>query len=241
MPGVIFIEPEYSEANAANPNDDHPSTGIAKGQAFLAQVYADVTANPARWARTMLIVTYDEHGGFFDHVPPLPIPTVCGPHPFTTSGVRVPGFVVSPQVTPGRVFNRNLDHTSILQLLADKFTPGHGYSVATNARQGFLDRPGQYARADRCGAPDARDAGARGGGPPRRRDRGSGASAGGGLAARPRQRARLPPDLPQGPARSSRPDGRPQLGGAAGQDVHGRVTRKTRRPVARRQNRSGLT
>ena len=65
---------------------------------------------------------------------------MCGPHPFTTSGVRVPGFVISPQVTPGRVFNRNLDHTSILQLLADKFTPGHGYSVATNERQGFLDR-----------------------------------------------------------------------------------------------------
>jgi phospholipase C len=148
MPSVIFIEPDYSEALpgdpnvslAGDPNDDHPNTGVAKGQAFLAQVYSDVVANTERWAKTMMVVTYDEHGGFFDHVPPLPIPTTAGTHPFATSGVRVPGFVISPQVTPGRVFNRNLDHTSILQLLADKFTPGHGYSVAVNSRQGFVDR-----------------------------------------------------------------------------------------------------
>ena len=140
MPSVIFIEPEYSEAMPQDPNDDHPSTGIAKGQAFLAQVYSDVIANPVRWARTMMVVTYDEHGGFFDHVPPLSISTTAGSHPFTSSGVRVPGFVISPQVTAGRVFNRNLDHTAILQLLADKFTPANGYSVAVNARQGFIDR-----------------------------------------------------------------------------------------------------
>ncbi len=140
MPSVIFIEPEYTEALPTDPNDDHPNTGIAKGQAFLAKVYSDVIANPARWAKTMMVITYDEHGGFFDHVPPLPIPTTAGTHPFETSGLRVPAFVISPQVTPERVFNRNLDHTSILQLLADKFTPGHGYSVPVNSRQGFLDR-----------------------------------------------------------------------------------------------------
>ncbi len=126
--------------SSANPNDDHPNTGIAKGQAFLAQVYSDVIANFNRWARTMMVITYDEHGGFFDHVAPLPVPTTAGVHPFTTSGLRVPGFVVSPQVQAGRVFNRNLDHTAILELLAEKFTPGHGYSVAVNSRQGFIDR-----------------------------------------------------------------------------------------------------
>jgi phospholipase C len=148
MPSVIFIEPDYSEALpfdpnvslAGDPNDDHPNTGVAKGQAFLAQVYSDVVANAERWDKTMMVVTYDEHGGFFDHVQPLPIPTMAGSHPFTTTGVRVPAFVISPQVKPGRVFNRNLDHTAILQLLADKFTPGHGYSVAVNARQGYIDR-----------------------------------------------------------------------------------------------------
>jgi phospholipase C len=140
IPRVIFIEPEYDEAMADDPNDDHPPVGIAKGQAFLATIYSDLIANPGRWARTMMIVTYDEHGGFFDHVPPLPIPAFAGPHAFATSGLRVPGFVISPQVEAGRVFNRPLDHTSILQLLADKFTPGLGYSIAVNARQGFVDR-----------------------------------------------------------------------------------------------------
>ncbi|MGH7022461.1 MAG: alkaline phosphatase family protein [Caulobacteraceae bacterium] len=140
MPSVIFIEPEYSEGLPGNPNDDHPSTGIAKGQAFLAQVYSDVISNEERWAKTMMVVTYDEHGGFFDHVPPLAIPATAGSHAFTTSGIRVPAFVISPQVSPGRVFNRNLDHTSILQLLADKITPANGYSVAVNARQGNVDR-----------------------------------------------------------------------------------------------------
>lgn len=140
MPQVIFIEPEYSEGPIQSPNDDHSPTGVAPGQAFLAQVYADIVANPTRWARTMMIVTYDEHGGFFDHVEPLPIAANAGGHPFATSGLRVPGFVISPQVEAGRVFNRNLDHTSILELLAEKFTRGHGYSDAVNARQGFVDR-----------------------------------------------------------------------------------------------------
>jgi phospholipase C len=88
----------------------------------------------------MLLVFYDEHGGFFDHVPPLPIPTTIGSAQFTTTGVRVPAFVISPQVSGGRIFNDPLDHTAMLQLLADKFTPGGGYSVAVNARQGSINR-----------------------------------------------------------------------------------------------------
>ncbi len=141
MPSVIFIEPAYSEGPLADPCDDHAPTGVAKGQAFMADVYQALIGNPERWARTMMIVTYDEHGGFFDHVPPLPIPTAITPDfQFQTTGVRVPAFVISPQVEPGSVFAGNLDHTSILQLLAEKFTPGHGYSVAVNARQGQLDR-----------------------------------------------------------------------------------------------------
>jgi phospholipase C len=135
LPSVIFIEPEYTDGPHADPNDDHPPTGLAKGQTFLADIYAALIANPARWRNTMLIVTYDEHGGFFDHVPPLPIATVAGGFAFATTGVRVPAFVVSPQVAPGTVYNGALDHTSILQLLADRFTPGRDYSLAVATRQ----------------------------------------------------------------------------------------------------------
>jgi phospholipase C len=85
-------------------------------------------------------VTYDEHGGFFDHVPPLPIPSVAGGFPFATTGVRVPAFVVSPQVASGTVYGGALDHTSILQLFADRFTPGQDFSPAVAARQRQLTR-----------------------------------------------------------------------------------------------------
>jgi phospholipase C len=138
MPSVIFIEPEYTDGPHSNPDDDHPPTGVVKGQALLADIYAVLTANPARWANTMLIVTYDEHGGFFDHVPPLPIPAIAGGFPFATTGVRVPAFVVSPHVAPGTVHTGALDHTSMLQLLADRFTPGQDYSPAVAARQKAL-------------------------------------------------------------------------------------------------------
>lgn len=140
MPRVIFIEPEYGDGPHSDPNDDHPPTGVAKGQAFLADVYATLISNPARWARTMMVVTYDEHGGFFDHVPPIEIHTTAGDHAFTTTGVRVPAFVISPQVGAGEVYRGLLDHTSFLQLLAEKFTPGHGYSIPVNDRQGRLHR-----------------------------------------------------------------------------------------------------
>jgi phospholipase C len=135
MPQVIFIEPEYTNGPHHDPNDDHPPTGVAKGQAFVSDIYGILIANPARWANTMLIVSYDEHGGFFDHVPPLPIAGSGGGYPFASSGVRVPAFVVSPHVASGKVHSRPLDHTSILQLLADRFTPGRDYSPAVASRQ----------------------------------------------------------------------------------------------------------
>jgi phospholipase C len=140
MPRVIFIEPEYTDGPHSDPNDDHPPTGIAKGQAFLADIYNTLLANPARWAKTMMIVTYDEHGGFFDHVPPIAMQTMVSGQEFTTTGIRVPAFVISPQVTAGTVFSEPLDHTSMLQLLADACNPGGDYSAAVGSRQPSLGR-----------------------------------------------------------------------------------------------------
>ena len=140
MPPVVFIEPEYTDGPHYDPNDDHPPTGIAKGQAFLADVYDALVANPRRWANTLMLVTYDEHGGFFDHVAPLRIPGTAGGTSFATTGVRVPAFVVSPRVGAGTVHSGALDHTSILQLLADRFTPGTEYSPAVTMRQQHLSR-----------------------------------------------------------------------------------------------------
>ena len=140
MPNVIFVEPEYTDGPHLEPNDDHPPTGIGKGQAFLAELYDVLTSNPARWRNTMMVVTYDEHGGFYDHVPPLPIPAVAGGTALATTGVRVPALIVSPHVAPGLPFHDPLDHTSFLQLLADRFAPGQGYSAEVDERHRHLGR-----------------------------------------------------------------------------------------------------
>jgi phospholipase C len=153
FPKVIFIEPSFDDAPLIHekPNCDHPPLPIGYGQEFLSRMYADLTSNPLRWGKTVLVVTYDEHGGFHDHVPPLPVgasypedvlqqvPTY---DPFLTTGPRVPGLVVSPLVQRGSVYSRNLDHTCILQFLADRFDNQQPYSqvVEARARQGNFGR-----------------------------------------------------------------------------------------------------
>lgn len=144
LPQVIFIEPEYTDGpDPGKGDDDHPTTSIARGQRFLLNVYNAITQNDPvaldRWSKSILVITYDEHGGFFDHVEPRPLLTSQNHGEnyklFTTTGVRVPALVVSPFVEPGRAFNGVLDHTSILTLLAEKFgTSGEQYSDDVAAR-----------------------------------------------------------------------------------------------------------
>ena len=135
LPPVIFLEPEYSDGPHDDPSDDHSPTGVAKGQAMVANIYETLISNPERWKKTMFVITYDEHGGFYDHVEPPAYETRTGDgHVFKTLGVRVPAIVVSPQVKPGSVFPARLDHTSILQLIADKLAGG-SYSPEVDARQ----------------------------------------------------------------------------------------------------------
>ena len=86
----------------------------------------------------MMIVTYDEHGGFFDHVTPPNVPAQAGGINFKTTGVRVPAFVISPYVKPGSVFSDPVDNTSILQLMADRFRRDRVYSPAVTARQKYF-------------------------------------------------------------------------------------------------------
>lgn len=140
-PEVIFCEPAYFDSPISSGferNDDHPPLPVGPGQRFLREIYEALIGNPARWAKTVMIVTYDEHGGFFDHVPPLNIPTDppagVNYRRFETTGVRVPGFIVSPLVAPGSAYNGKLDHTSILQFLAEMFEGGD-YSPAVKQRK----------------------------------------------------------------------------------------------------------
>lgn len=141
-PQVIFIEPEYADSPihlGFAPNCNHPPLPIGPGERLLRDIYTTLAGSP-RWSDTMLIITYDEHGGFFDHVPPLRIRSAIPPgapyaEPFETTGVRVPAMVVSPFVERGRCYSGSLDHTSILQMLAEKFAGDRrGYSEGVNER-----------------------------------------------------------------------------------------------------------
>jgi phospholipase C len=142
FPQVIVVEPSYNDAvriTGGIANDNHAPSPVSAGEVFLRRVYDALTGNPERWPRTLLVITFDEHGGFFDHVqPPLirfePPAGAKYAAPFKSLGPRVPGLLVSPLVGAGSVCHEIFDHTSVLQMLADKFTPGSSYSVPVEQR-----------------------------------------------------------------------------------------------------------
>lgn len=130
-PQFLYCEPFYNDfatVLGVHGNCNHPPLPVGYGEDFLRRVYEALTSNPKKWARTVLIVCYDEHGGFFDHVAPPRMnyapPTGnkwTNPAPFGTLGVRIPGLVISPLVEAGSSSHLLFDHTSILQLVVERF------------------------------------------------------------------------------------------------------------------------
>lgn len=109
LPNYVVIEQRYFDCELFPANDDHPSHDVARGQRFIKEVYETLRASP-QWNETALLITYDEHGGFFDHVPTpvegVPNPDgIIGPEPyyfkFDRLGVRVPTFLISPWIEKG--------------------------------------------------------------------------------------------------------------------------------------------
>jgi phospholipase C len=127
FPAYSFIEPSYF---GARQNDEHPPYDILLGEQLLAQIYNALRANEDLWASSLLLVVYDEHGGFYDHVDPNsadPDHTLAiAPDDHTDSfafdvfGVRVPALLVSPWVDAG-VDHTVFDHTSVLRYAIDKW------------------------------------------------------------------------------------------------------------------------
>ena len=134
MPSFAWIDPNFNDVpdGTANASDDHPPGDVARGQHFVSQVYNTLVNSPT-WSKTLLIVTYDEHGGFFDHVRPPGTPARVGDDPnekegvhdddakLRRYGVRVPTFLVSPWVEPAHVAKRVYDHTSTLRSVLLRF------------------------------------------------------------------------------------------------------------------------
>ncbi len=131
LPAYSFIEPVYFFSGA---NDDHPPHDISKGQALIAQVYLAIRRNEALWKKTVLLITDDEHGGFYDHVPTpqgawIPAPATTRKPDFDFDfhqlGPRVPMILVSPWTAKRSVFrsgpNEYFDHTSIIRSVALRF------------------------------------------------------------------------------------------------------------------------
>ena len=114
LPAVSFVDPKFYNEGSGTSGDDHPHADIRVGQYFLNQVYEAVVTSP-NWARTMLVINYDEWGGFFDHVAPRVAPDQ---HPeWGLRGFRVPCLVVSPRARRHHVAHGVFDHTSILSMI----------------------------------------------------------------------------------------------------------------------------
>jgi phospholipase C len=114
LPAVSFIDPRFLDEASGTSSDDHPHADIRAGEAFLAQVYAAVTSSP-NWAKTMLVINFDEWGGFYDHVAPTTAPDVSSQT--ALRGFRVPALVISPRARRGAVAHGTYDHTSILRAI----------------------------------------------------------------------------------------------------------------------------
>jgi phospholipase C len=120
----VFIEPDYHAFTGKfrGGNSQHPTDDITSGEWLLKEVYESIRNSP-HWEKSLLIVTYDEHGGFYDHVvPPATVHPRDSTSPgnnhnnfdFRQLGVRVPTVVISPLVQKGTIDHTTYDHTSVL-------------------------------------------------------------------------------------------------------------------------------
>jgi phospholipase C len=119
LPNFSIIDPGFFGSGA---NDDHPDHDIQLGQALISSIYAALAGSP-QWGSCLFVITYDEHGGFYDHVPP-PLTTDERPE-FEQLGFRVPSLVIGPHVKKGCAISTQLEHVSIIKTAATKWNLPH--------------------------------------------------------------------------------------------------------------------
>lgn len=157
LPAYAFVEPNYNDHDgpggaAILASDQHPDHHVLEGERFMAAVYNAIRGNAALWQSTALLVTYDEHGGIYDHVPPpsctpdgfvaQPAATGTGkPFLFDRLGVRVPAILVSPWIPKGTVVQgRDFEHASIPATVTSWLIPDYTLrSEREKVAETFLD------------------------------------------------------------------------------------------------------
>jgi phospholipase C len=182
LPQYSFIEPNYSDHPGPDggqvlASDQHPDHNVKAGERFIAMVYNVIRTNPDLWKSTLLLVVYDEHGGFYDHVVPPPCKGVDGlagkppyvakpaatgtgmPFNFDRLGVRVPAIAISPWIAKGMIVpgpedpdparRRVFEHASIPATVTNHFLGT--YDARTDREKQadtFLDLLGDDMRPD---------------------------------------------------------------------------------------------
>jgi phospholipase C len=128
LPAYSFLEPGWGSTG----NSQHPNYDVSLGEHLIQAVYSALRGGPA-WDQTLLIITYDEHGGLYDHLPPPSgaVPPDNSPgefgFDFTRFGVRIPAVLVSPLIAAGTVFrvpdgSTPIDHTSVLKTIETRWS-----------------------------------------------------------------------------------------------------------------------
>ena len=135
-------------------NSQHAPEDARFADHLIADVYDALAANQALFRELALVITYDEHGGFFDHVPPGPAPNPDGqnsPNPddratfklpffaFDRLGLRVPAVIVSPWIRKGTVEHRMLQHTSVIKTVREIFGLNGPLNQRDASAQSFAD------------------------------------------------------------------------------------------------------
>jgi phospholipase C len=126
---VSWIDPNFVDLKVLDPNsnDDHPPSDVRAGQALVLETY-EALVNSPNWKNTVLVVVYDEHGGFYDHKSPPPVRS-GDPSRYGTLGPRVPALVVGPRVKNG-VCHQTFEHTTLIATILRRFAEDPDKAIA---------------------------------------------------------------------------------------------------------------
>jgi phospholipase C len=160
VPNYVFILPRFNnkKATPSSPakmaNSQHAPEDVRFGEHLIADVYDALAANEALFRETAVVVTYDEHGGFFEHVAPGPAPNPDGqdspnpdddakftvpPFAFDRLGLRVPTLIASPWIPKGIIVNRKLQHTSVIKTAVEMFGLDNKLNHRESSAESFAD------------------------------------------------------------------------------------------------------